>query len=79
MPLMVALPLFWCLAWYLAWFDHDDCLGALKQIGGLEDELYRSTQIECESAARMRHTVQAYGFALLVIAELILLRIVRRR
>ena len=76
---MVVLPLIWFFAWYVAWFDHDDCLGALKQIGGLDDALYRSTQIECDSAERVRHAVEAYGLAFLVIGELILWRMVRRR
>jgi hypothetical protein len=77
--LMVALPIAWFLAWYIAWFDHDDCLGALKQIGASDDALYHSTQVGCDGAARVRNAVEAYGLGALIIGELILLRIVRRR
>ncbi len=76
---MVMLPIAWFLIWYVAWFDHDDCAGALQQIGGSAPELFRTTKAECDAAARVRHAVETYGLAALILGELALGLLVRRR
>jgi len=70
---MVALAAVWFFSWYIAWFNHSDCLEALRQIGGSDPALYRSTQNDCGSAARWRLSIERYWLALVLLGELMLL------
>ena len=78
---LIALPLLWAVAWYLAWFDHDDCLDALQRVGGgVDDGLYRSLISECIQKAQRLHLVVNWVLGALVLAEVVVWwRFVRRK
>jgi hypothetical protein len=76
---MCVLPLLWFVVWYVAWFDHSDCLGALRQIGDRDPALSQVTIGECKSAATNRRLIEIYGLAAVVLLELGLWMTARRK
>ena len=76
---MVVLAVIWFFGWYIAWFGHDDCLGALQQIDSIDPALFRSKQAECNAAGRARQFIESYGLALLALAELMLWQLARQK
>ena len=66
---VVALLLLWLGSWYLAWFDHDDCLGALRQIGGIDDALYRSLIPQCARESERLRLIETGGWGALALSE----------
>jgi hypothetical protein len=76
---MVVLAVIWFFGWYIARFDHDDCLGALRQIGSIDPALFRSTQAECNAAGSVRQSIESHGLALLAFAELMLWQLARQK
>ena len=77
--LMAVVPIMSFAVWYLAWFDHADCLDALRQIGNPADPLYRDTQVQCLAAEDRRRFVEIYGLALALGTEVLLWTMLKRR
>ena len=71
------LPVAWFALWYFAWFDHDDCLDALRQVGDFDQALYESLVSKCEAAEVRRRLVETLGLLCLVTAEVLLWRSLR--
>jgi hypothetical protein len=76
--LMVVVPILTIAVWYVAWLDHADCLDALRQIGGFDDQLYRELQSRCLAAESRRDVIEIYGLGPALGAELLLWAALRR-
>ena len=74
---MTLVPLTWLLVLYGTWFSHDDCWGALRQIGGLDSRLHASLTGECEAAEARLWLTGAIGLVLVLTAEWLLWRSIR--
>jgi hypothetical protein len=75
---MVAVVILNALVWYVLWFDYNDCLGALKQIGDPFDPLYQSILGECEEAKERRIPVGIIIMVVGTLTEFALWRLSRR-
>lgn len=79
---LVVVPLVWLVVWYILWLDNDDCLGALLQLGGVDDALYASTFLECTNTSSRLNSVQTWWVGAVFCFELIMywrLRLIRKK
>lgn len=69
---MAVVPLVWLFIWYLAWLARDDCLGALRQVGGVDEQLHLSLTGQCEAAEVGYWLTGVIGLVLVLAGELLL-------
>ena len=66
---VVLVPIAWFLTWYFVWWELDECLGALRQIGGSDPQLFWETLVGCEGKVDRPGFMLTWGAAAAVFLE----------
>ncbi len=67
---LVAIPIAWILALYVVWLDHNDCVGALRQVGGVDEKLTASLAHECSRKGERLQSMLTWVLILFLCAEI---------